>query len=187
MNHDSDTTTAALAPASTTPQRVLVSACLMGEPVRYDGVHKRLESTILQRWRAEGRVVACCPELAGGLSVPRLPAEIEPGAEGHAVLAGRARVLDRQGQDISASFVEGAVRALALARQYGIRVAVLKEGSPSCGTGHIYDGTFGGVMVAAQGVTAALLIQAGLRVFSETQILEADAVLRAGQPGSRDS
>ncbi|MEQ4618042.1 MAG: DUF523 domain-containing protein [Corticimicrobacter sp.] len=187
MNHDSDTTTAALAPVSAPPQRVLVSACLMGEPVRYDGAHKRLESTILQRWRAEGRVVVCCPELAGGLSVPRLPAEIAPGAEGHAVLAGRARVLDRCGRDLSAAFVEGAARALALVRQHGIRVAVLKEGSPSCGTGHIYDGTFGGTMVAAQGVTAALLIQAGLSVFSETQMPEADAALRAGLSGSRHS
>lgn len=186
MNHDFDTMPTALAPASAPLPRVLVSACLMGDPVRYDGTHKRLENAILQRWRAEARIVVCCPELVGGLSVPRLPAEIAQGAEGHAVLAGRARVLDRQGRDLSVAFVEGATRALALARQHDIRVAVLKEGSPSCGSGYIYDGTFEGKRVPAQGVTAALLIQAGLSVFSEAQMSEADAALRACQ-GAMDS
>lgn len=156
---------------------VLVSACLLGSPVRYDGAHKRSSSAVLQRWVAEGRVVSVCPEVAGGLPVPRAPAEITAGAGGAAVLLGRAKVVDPQATDLSAQFVAGARHALQLALARGIRVAVLKEGSPSCGSGYIYDGTFVGGRVAEQGVTAALLESAGVRVFSETQLEQADEYL----------
>lgn len=161
------------------PQRaaVLVSACLIGRPVRYDGAHKRSGDAVLQRWLDEGRVVAVCPEIAGGLGVPRLPAEIAGGAGGAAVLAGRAQVIDRQGHDVSAAFVAGAQQALREAQARGIRVAVLKEGSPSCGSGRIHDGSFSAAMVPGQGVTAALLESAGIRVFSEAQFAAADACL----------
>lgn len=158
-------------------ESVLISGCLLGERVRYNGGDKRCDDEILRRWIGEGRVVAVCPEVAGGLPVPRPPAEIVGGAGGLRVLAGEARVIDREGRDVSANFVAGAEQALACARAKKIRIAVLKEGSPSCGTGYIYDGTFAGVKVENQGVTAALLRESGIQVFNEAQLAEANALL----------
>ena len=161
-----------------TLQYVLVSSCLLGSPVRYNGAHKRPESAILERWVREGRVVGVCPEVAGGLGVPRPPAEIEGGVGGARVIAGSARVVDDKGRDVSAAFVAGAEQALRQAGLKGIRVAVLKEGSPSCGSAFVYDGSFTGARVAHPGVTTAMLQGAGIRVFSEAQLAEADAMLR---------
>lgn len=158
-------------------QLVLVSSCLLGSPVRYNGAHKRSDSGVLRRWLAQGRVVPVCPELAGGLPVPRPPAEIAGGAGGEAVLSGLARVVDPQAHDVTAAFVAGAQQALRLARQHRIRVAVLKEGSPSCGSSHIHDGSFTGTLVRQAGVAAALLEREGIRVFGEHQFDAADAFL----------
>lgn len=154
-------------------QRILVSACLLGQAVRYDGSDKRCEDPILQDWLANGQVVPFCPELAGGLPVPRRPAEIGQGAGGAAVLLGQARVFEAGGRDVTAEFVSGAKQALAVAHQYGIRLAILKEGSPSCGSGLIYDGRFSGHQIPGVGVTAACLTAAGITVFSEHQLAAA--------------
>jgi uncharacterized protein YbbK (DUF523 family) len=99
------------------------------------------------------------------------------GAGGASVIAGLAKVVDPEANDVSAEFVAGAKHALQLAQSRGIRVAVLKEGSPSCGSGFIYDGSFTGVKVQQLGVTAALLQNAGIKVFSEEQFSEANAYL----------
>lgn len=157
---------------------VLVSACLLGQAVRYDGNARSCGDEILQRWLREGRVLPVCPEVAGGMPVPRLPAEIERGAGGADVLAGTARVLDLRRRDVTEAFLDGAMLTVesALARQ--VKVAVLKESSPSCGTDFIYDGSFSGRKVMKPGVTAALLQQAGVQVFSERQLAKADAALR---------
>lgn len=160
-------------------QRVLVSACLVGHRVRYNGLDKKSEHDVLSRWMADGRVVAVCPEVAGGLAVPRPPAEIEHGAGGAAVLAGGARVIAKTGADVTAEFVHGAEHTLARALEYGIRVAVLKEGSPSCGSSYSYDGSFSGARVAVPGVTAELLRRHGVQVFSEADWDAADAALEA--------
>ena len=167
-----------------TMEKVLVSACLLGEPVRHNGGDKRCDHTILKRWISEGRVIPVCPEVAGGMPVPRPPAEITHGAGGQRVLAGVAQVVDRTGRDVSAHFVSGAEHAVEYARSNKIRIAVLKEGSPSCGTGFIYDGTFTSTKVPNIGVTAAALQQSGLKVFSETQLAEADSLLRQLDAGS---
>jgi len=159
-------------------QRILVSSCLLGEPVRYDGGHKRSDDPILQRWLREGRIVPICPELAGGLPLPRPPAEITQGASGLDVLTGAASVMDQTGRDVSAPFKQGAEGALDAAMAMGIRLAVLKEGSPSCGTGFIHDGSFSGVKVPGAGVAAARLRLGGIRVFSEDQLAEADGFLK---------
>ena len=164
-------------------QRVLVSACLLGQPVRYNGTEKKSDDGVLARWLAEGRVVAVCPEVAGGLGVPRPPAEIQGGGGGVAVLAGRARVIARTGPDVTTEFVRGAEAALAKARESGLRVAVLEEGSPSCGTSYSYDGTFSAARVPVPGVTTALLRAHGIAVFSEAQWAEADAALLAMERG----
>lgn len=157
-------------------QKILVSRCLLGHPVRYDGgAHGPFDQ--LQRWQAEGRVVALCPEVAGGLSTPRAPAEIA-GGQGVQVLDGLLPVLTMEGEDVSAAFVAGAERALALVRQHGIRIALLKARSPSCGNRENYDGSFSGVKVAGEGVTAAALRRAGVQVFSEEELPAAAAALR---------
>jgi len=152
------------------PLKILISACLHGQPVRYDGQAKTLDHPHVARWRDEGRLVAICPELAGGFETPRLPAEIERGMTGADVLAGRARVLDSAGVDVTAAYVDGAKAALDLARQTGCVAALLIDGSPSCGSRAIYDGTFSGAKHAGEGVTAALFAAAGLPVFSHQEV-----------------
>jgi len=159
-------------------EKILVSACLLGEPVRHNGAHKRSDDRILQRWIREGRVVAVCPEIAGGLPVPRPAAEIAGGADGSNVLAGNAKVFDVNGRDVSHHFLSGAIIALQTARAHGIRIAILKEASPSCGSSFTYDGTFTSTRVPHNhGVTAALLQQEGISVFSEAQLPEAEQCL----------
>lgn len=154
--------------------KVLVSSCLLGEAVRYHGGDARLESDILERWRAEGRLVMVCPETAAGLLVPRPPAEIA-GGDGAAVLKGTAIVGDNSGADLSSTFVRGARLTLEVAAANQIRVAVLKDGSPSCATTYVHDGTFRGQRAPGRGVTAALLAQAGIRLFNERELDEAAA------------
>lgn len=156
--------------------KVLVSSCLLGEPVRYHGGDALLDSEILDRWRKEGRLVPACPETAGGLPVPRAAAEIV-GGDGKDVLSGSAYVGDREGADVTAPFLAGARRTVELAQAAGARLAVLKDGSPSCGTSYVYDGTFRGQRNPGRGLTAALLAEQGVRVFSERQIPEAAAYL----------
>jgi uncharacterized protein YbbK (DUF523 family) len=159
-------------------EKVLVSACLLGAKVRYHGGDARSEHPILRRWQEEGRLVAVCPERDGGLPTPRPPAEIVGGDGGRGVLNRIALVRTREGRDVTPAFVHGAEEALAAARAQRIRVAVLKDGSPSCGSTFTYDGTFTGARHSVPGVTAALLEQHGIRVFSDTQIDAADAWLR---------
>lgn len=153
---------------------ILVSACLMGDAVRHDGAHKRIGHASLLRWEREGRLVRLCPEVAGGLPVPRLPSEVAGGGDGAAVLEQRARVFNGAGLDVSEHFLRGAGAAIRLVRQYGIRMALLKDGSPSCGSGYIHDGSFSGIRVNGRGVTAEAISRLGVRVFSEHQIPEAE-------------
>ncbi|WP_028623685.1 DUF523 domain-containing protein [Pseudomonas sp. Ant30-3] len=157
-------------------QKILVSRCLLGHRVRYDGGASG-PFDLLQQWLDEGRVVPLCPEVAGGLPTPRAAAEI-PGGQGSEVLDGQAAVITTDGEDVSAQFLSGAHQALALVREHGIRVAVLKANSPSCGNLLTYDGTFSGVKVSGEGVTAALLKRHGVQVFSELELAEAGAALK---------
>ncbi|MEW7980969.1 MAG: DUF523 domain-containing protein [Candidatus Sedimenticola endophacoides] len=159
-------------------RRILISACLLGQPVRYDGTARPLRHPTLARWQAAGRLIALCPETAGGLPVPRPAAEIE-GGDARAVLAGRARVLDRQGRDLTSAFLDGAHKALALCREWEITLAILSERSPSCGSDRTYDGTFSATLRAAPGVTTALLEHHGIRVFSQYRIEAAEAFDRS--------
>lgn len=157
--------------------KILVSRCLLGHRVRYDGgAHGPYD--LLQQWLDEGRVVALCPEVAGGLPTPRPPAEIA-GGQGAQVLDGRLPVLTIDGADVTSAFVAGAQQALALVHEHGIRLALLKARSPSCGNLENYDGSFSGVRVAGEGVTAALLRRAGVQVFNEQQLDEARQALQA--------
>lgn len=140
----------------------------MGQRVKYNGklvpVHERLKAL-----SDRGLVLPFCPEVEGGLPVPRPPAEISDGDGGN-VLAGHARVLRNDGTDVTGSFVSGAERAAEQAERYGITVALLKGGSPACGSTRIYDGTFSGTSVPGYGVAAAGLKAKGLRILTENHI-----------------
>jgi len=149
------------------PPVYLVSACLLGAPTRFDGGACPVPALVSVA--AQGRAVPICPEMAGGLPVPRPPAEIQ-GGDGTDVFDGTARVVTADGVDATAAFVAGAQQALAAARQHGIAVAVLKAHSPSCGGRLIHDGTFSGTLVVGVGVTAALLRRGGLTVLSEEDL-----------------
>lgn len=147
-------------------EKLLVSACLLGQPVRYDGQSKGILSDWLTTLGVEGRTLAFCPEVAGGLPTPRPPAERQG-----------ERVITVTGLDVTREFDHGAELALALCLREGIRFALLKEGSPSCGSGRIYNGRFEGVSLPGEGKTAALLRRHGIRVFSEEQLAELARVL----------
>ncbi|RJP76833.1 MAG: DUF523 domain-containing protein [Desulfobacteraceae bacterium] len=152
---------------------ILISSCLLGNPVRYDGKIKPLKNHLIEAWKQEGRLIAFCPEVAGGLPVPRPPAEIQGTGGGEAVPAGSARVIDNTGRDVSAQFIAGATMALELCRQHRIRVAILTDLSPSCGSTKIYNGEFAKETIIGVGVTTALLRKNGITVFNQYQIREA--------------
>jgi uncharacterized protein YbbK (DUF523 family) len=147
----------------------LVSACLLGICTRYDGGCCPIPQLVQLAGR--GLAVPICPEVAGGLPIPRPPAEIV-GGDGRAVLDGQARVLTTEGNDVTEAFLAGARQALETAQRLGIRQAVLKDDSPSCGCRRIYDGTLGSRTVPGQGVAAALLQRNGIMVLSEEDLEE---------------
>jgi len=145
--------------------------------VRFNGMVKSFESHAIACWNRQGRVVTVCPEVAGGLTVPRPSSEIF-GGDGSEVLNGHKKVININGQDVTKYFLDGAQKALELAGSLGIRLAILKEGSPSCGSDYIYDGSFSEIKRPGKGVTAALLEKNGIRVFSERKISEAEKYLK---------
>ncbi len=153
--------------------RILVSACLIGWPVRFDGAARTLADDRLARWADEGRLVPLCPEVSAGLSTPRTPLEIAPGATAADVLAGRAEVIDADGGVWSAQMREGARIAVATARVRGCRYALLTDGSPSCGAATVADGTFSGTKIPGDGLVARALRDAGLEVFADVEALAA--------------
>lgn len=162
--------------------RILISACLIGRPVRYDGTGKPLADRRVDDWLAEGRLVPLCPEMLGGLPVPRPPAEIVDG-NGADVLAGRATVVTATGEDVTAAFLAGAVATLDLARREGCGHALLIDRSPSCGSFTIYDGSFSGRQMSGAGVVAALLAVSGIAVFADHQLDRLAAAIAACEGG----
>ena len=158
-------------------RKVLVSGCINGPPIRFNQTNVEVGSPIWDRWKAEGRLVPFCAELAAGFAVPRPPAEIV-GGDGTTVLRGAAAVLEDTGSDVTERFVRGARLAVAQALESGCVAAVLTDGSPSCGSSYIYDGSFGGGTKEGTGVVAQLLLDNGIAVFSEDQLELADAFLR---------
>ena len=140
-------------------EALLVSACLMGAGCRYDGKSNRISQ--LDRLMEIHACVPVCPEQLGGLSTPRIPAE----RMGN-------RVIDREGRDATAAFQRGAEEAVRLAKLCGCEAALLKERSPSCGCGKVYDGTFSGTLKPGDGVTAQLLKENGFTIYGESQVEE---------------
>lgn len=153
-------------------ENVLISACLMGVHCRYDGKCQNIEGfdEKLTELMSKYNLIPVCPEILGGLSTPRIPAEIlkESKAEDNSAraLLGR-RVINKEGADVTEAFERGADEVVHLAKLYNCRYAILKERSPSCGSGRIYDGTFSKTLTSGDGITADRLKEQGIEVFSE--------------------
>ncbi|MDQ0287604.1 uncharacterized protein YbbK (DUF523 family) [Desulfofundulus luciae] len=160
--------------------KYLVSACLAGHSCSYDGLPRTC--AVVERLVREGRAVPVCPECLGGLPVPRPASEIQ-GGTGVDVLEGRARVVNCKGEDVTGAFIRGARAVLEIARNHGIRAAILKARSPSCGYGRIYDGSFSGKVKTGHGVTAALLVESGFQIFTEEDVEKEWPAHGAGWPG----
>ncbi|MBQ9165843.1 MAG: DUF523 domain-containing protein [Oscillospiraceae bacterium] len=137
--------------------KILISACLLGIACRYDGKSKEYNGIRMLMERHQ--LIPVCPECYGGLPTPRPPAERQGD-----------RVCTQAGMDVTAQYEKGAREALKLAEQFGCTWAILKEKSPSCGSGEIYDGTFSRSIIPGDGITAALLKENGIRVVGERQL-----------------
>jgi len=142
-------------------RKILVSACLLGICCRYDGRGNPNDAVLSLLNRNDITLIPVCPEQLGGLSTPRIPSERRG-----------ERVVNRAGEDVTFQFIRGAEEALRIAKLYGCQVAVLKERSPSCGCGRVYDGTFSGKLTDGDGVTAELLRREGIKVYGESQVTE---------------
>ena len=140
-------------------QSLLISACLLGIPGRYNGKALEKDALILDLLKEKYHLIPFCPEIYGGLPTPRDPGE----------RVGN-RVLSIRGIDLSKQYMCGAIAALQLAQQFDCKLALLKDKSPSCGVNQIYDGTFSGQVKQGMGVTAELLQKNGISVYSDTKI-----------------
>jgi uncharacterized protein YbbK (DUF523 family) len=148
---------------------ILVSSCLAGLKVRYNCTHSL--NNEINKLVEENKAITICPELLGGFSTPREPAEII-GGNGEDVLNGKAKVIEKSGKDVTELYIKGAYATLEKALEINATIVVLKENSPSCGSLKIYNGEFIGKKIEGMGVTSALLKRNGLRVISEEQFAE---------------
>ena len=140
-------------------EKILISACLVGDKVRYDGKsqYHPLVKELLQKYE----LVPFCPEVEGGLPTPRVSSEISKG-----------KVINKEGKDVTRQFQTGAELALNICKYLHIDKAILKDGSPSCGSTEIHDGRFTGRMIKGKGITTTLLEQNGIKVYNENEIEE---------------
>lgn len=139
---------------------MIISACLCGCDCKYNGKNNKNESCVELLKR--GKAVLVCPEQLGGMTTPRVPSEIIKND-------GNISVISKEGKDVSKEFKKGAKEALKIAKLVDVKVAILKDGSPSCGSKYIYDGTFSGNKIKGEGITAKLFMENGIKVFSEDE------------------
>lgn len=142
-------------------EHLLISACLLGADCKYSGGNNSLPEDILRKLKEKYSLVPVCPETAGGLSVPRDPSERLEN-----------RVVSSRGRDVTGEFRRGGEIAVSLARRFDCKKALLKERSPSCGIGEIYDGSFSGTLVQGYGVAAEMLAEAGVAVCGESSVIQ---------------
>jgi uncharacterized protein YbbK (DUF523 family) len=146
---------------------ILVSACLVGINCKYDGNNNKNEEVI--EYLKDKQFIIICPEQLGGMSTPREPSEIVR-LDGEAVIKGQTNVISNKRLDVTRKFKKGAQESLKIAQIYNCKEAILKEGSPSCGSNYIYNGTFSGKKIDGVGVTTALLRNNGIKVMSEKEL-----------------
>jgi uncharacterized protein YbbK (DUF523 family) len=147
--------------------KILISACLLGQRVRYDAKQKKLQHSLIESWLTQGILLPACPEVLGGLPTPRPAAEIQL----------NGKVQTEQGMDVTQAFYQGAEKTLALVLQHQIKLVILTERSPSCGSATIYDGAFSRTMIDGQGITTKLLRDNNILVFNQFQLEEVQAQL----------
>lgn len=140
-------------------KKLLISACLLGIPCRYDG--RSVKAVDIERLAEKFELIPVCPEIYGGLSTPRTPSERVGD-----------KTLMKDGRDVTENYLRGAEAAYALCESLGCTLALLKERSPSCGKNKIYDGTFTGTLIDGEGVTAEYLRERGIKIFGESEIEE---------------
>jgi len=160
---------------------LIISACLLGVACNHEG--RGSPRAVVEELAERYRLIPVCPEVLGGLPTPRAAAELRGGDGADVLAAGGARVVNVDGEDVTAAYRRGAEAAVAVARAVGAKRAVLKAQSPSCGSSAVYDGTFSRRLVPGRGVTAAALAAAGLEVGSEEDA--AGAAPPAGEAGRR--
>lgn len=149
--------------------KVLVSACLVGEMVRYDGKVNINEELIKRLNENNIEIIPFCPEVESGLSVPRNPSEIKNG-DGEAVLKRESKVINNKGEDVTDYILKGANLALERALSLDIKAALLKDGCASCGSSYVFDGNFNGTRVEGKGIATLFLERNNIKVFNENQI-----------------
>lgn len=140
---------------------ILISRCLLGEAVRYDGGHCMISQEQVQKLRRQFTIIPICPELMAGLSVPRNPIEYKDG-----------KIINEQGEDLTHIFDSVFTELDKLIQDHHIQVAILKESSPSCGRHQVYDGSFSGNKVLGQGIVTEYLLKKNIAVYSENEIDE---------------
>lgn len=147
---------------------ILVSACLLGINCKYNGDNNKNEK--VEEYLKDKQFILVCPEQLGGLTTPREPSEIIK-LGGNGVIDGKTSVINNKRLDVTKQFKKGALETLKIANLYECKKAILKEGSPSCGSSLIYDGTFTGKKISGFGVTTALLRKNGIEVISENDLI----------------
>jgi uncharacterized protein YbbK (DUF523 family) len=144
-------------------KKVLISSCLLGENVKYDGTNNSIiQNNFIQKLKSLNLLVPICPEVEGGLPIPRIPVEIS-----------NKVAIDKNGNDKTKEFRIGAQKTLKIALEYSAKMAIMKSKSPSCGRGQIYDGTFSKKLTNGDGISIALLIIHNIKIFSENELKNA--------------
>ncbi len=162
-------------------EKIIISSCMCGNQVRYNGSgagNLIVENNIVKKWHQENRLILVCPELLAGLTTPRPAAEIF-GCGGESVFSGQGKVVSQDGQDFTDDFIQGVIQALKIVKLHNVKLAILKDYSPSCGTENIHDGSFLKRTYYGLGVTAALLAQNNVRLFNASKIDLAADYLKA--------
>ena len=139
--------------------KILVSACILGSNTKYNGGNNY--NPLVEELKEKYTIISICPEVMGGLGIPRVPAERKDG-----------RVINKNGDDVTDNYISGCNKVLELIKNEDIKYAVLKDGSPSCGSSYIYDGSFTGNRIEAMGVTAENLSKLGIKIITENEIRE---------------
>ena len=152
---------------------ILISACLAGRNVKYSGGNNAVPWLCQWIERHKDQVLLVCPEMMGGLPVPRLPAEIQSRESDPGGFLKNRRVVNKAGEDVTEQFLLGAAKVLELVKRHHITSAIMKSNSPSCSGSYVYDGTFSGTRIEGQGITAALLMEHGVKVYSEKTLTPA--------------
>ena len=143
-------------------EKLLISSCLLGENVKYDGTNNSLDKLIIEKLKEKYELFSFCPEVAGGLPTPRIACEL--------ISEIPLKIINKNNEDKTIEFINGANKTLELCKKEGIKIALLKANSPSCSNNFIYDGTFTSTKIESLGVTTKQLANNNITVYNETEI-----------------